>query len=129
MTSCATPAVWNGQGVEITNPAHYQAGLRALQLGVGEALVLRVERLEGALSYGQLKYWHGYVVGPLVEWTGDHDWRLYLKAMFLPEGKHSLTELSYAEMRAFTEHSEAWARQWCPEAYWEERDARLQLHR
>ncbi len=78
---------------------------------------IRIEPEEDAIKYGQYKYFHGYVLEPLVNWTGDHDWRLYLKAMFLPDGKTSLTELNYEEMRAFTEQAEAFTRAICPEAY------------
>ena len=85
--------------------------------GEGTALSIRIEPEGDAKKYGQLKYWHGYVVLPLVEFTGDAEWPLYLKAMFLPDGKTGLTDLDYEEMRSFSEQSEAWARMACPEAY------------
>lgn len=113
----STPAVWTNGKLELINPRAYQQGLKKMQLADREAVVVRIEREQDAKTYGQMKYWHGYVLAPLVDYTGDHDWRLYLKAMFLPEGKHSLTELTYDEMRAFTEQCEAWAREHCPEAY------------
>jgi hypothetical protein len=89
----------------------------AKKWGDGCVLTIRIEPAEEAVRYGQYKYWHGYVLAPLIEYTGDQDWRLELKAMFLPDGKHSLTELTHDEMQAFTEQSEAWARERCPEAY------------
>jgi hypothetical protein len=112
-------AVWNAdlKNVVLTDAASFHARLRKVGFGNGEALTIRVEREADARTYAQLKYWHGYVLAPLVEYTGDHDWRLYLKAMFLPDGKTSLTELDYEEMLAFTEQSEAWARAECPMAY------------
>jgi len=85
--------------------------------GEGTALSIRIEPEGDAKKYGQLKWWYGYVVRPLVEYTGDAEWPLYLKAMFMPEDKTSLTELGYDEMKTFSEESEAWARVACLEAY------------
>jgi hypothetical protein len=70
-----------------------------------------------AITAGQRKYFYGYIVEPLVNFTGDPDWALELKAMFMPDGKTSLTQLTYDEMRTFSEQCESWARQRCPEAY------------
>lgn len=112
-------ATWNAdlQKPVLCDADRYYGQLRRMKFGEGEALTIRVEREADARTYAQLKYWHGYVLAPLVEYTGDHDWRLYLKAMFLPDGKTSLTECDYEELRAFTEQSEAWARSECPMAY------------
>lgn len=90
---------------------------RAKQWGEGRALQIRIEPEEDAKTYGDVKYWWGYVVEPLVRYTGDPEWHLYLKAMFLPEGKTSLTQLSHEEMRLVIDKSEVWARTVCPEAY------------
>jgi len=111
--------VWNSElgKVVLTDATLYHRQLKRMGFGDGEALTIRVEREADAKTYGQLKYFHGYVLTPLVEYTGDHDWKLYLKAMFLPDGKTSLSELTYEEMRAFTEQAEAFARAEVPQAY------------
>lgn len=116
-THVTAQGFWQDGKLVLADATLFVNQLKRAKFGSGEALIVRVEREEDARTYGQLKYFHGYVLEPLVNWTGDHDWRLYLKVMFLPDGKQSLTELNYEEMRAFIEQAEAFARGACPEAY------------
>ncbi len=119
MNSLTVAAVVQDGKIRIVDEDFYRtrAARMAKQWGDGASLTVRIEPEDEAIKYGQLKYWHGYVLQPLVEYTGDHDWRVYLKLMFLPDGKTSLTQLTYDEMRAFTEQTEAWAHEMCAEAY------------
>lgn len=119
MNALVIAATVNDGRVHIVDEAFYRTRVEraAKKWGEGCALTIRIEPEADAKTYGQLKYFHGYVLQPLIEYTGDYDWKLYLKFMFLPEGKTSLSQLNYDEMRAFTEQAEAYARTECPEAY------------
>jgi SpoVK/Ycf46/Vps4 family AAA+-type ATPase len=59
------------------------------------------------------------VYGPVVDYTGYSKTELHLmaKALFMPEGKTSLTELNREELREYTEHVERWLREECADAY------------
>ena len=94
-----------------------RAARAAKKWGNGTALKVRIEPEQDAKTYGQLKYFHGYVLAPMVEYTGDVDMKLEMKLRFLEDGQTSLADLDYEQMKAFTEKAEAWARTVCPEAF------------
>jgi hypothetical protein len=108
---------WDGERIRLDDRRTMEKALAGMKLSAGEGVVVTVMREEEAVRVHQYKYWHGYVLEPLVEYTGDQDYRLELKARFMPAEKVSLTQLTYTEMKRFIEESEAWARTMCPEAY------------
>jgi len=105
--------------IAMVNEADYRrrSAKAAGKWGDGAALIIRIETEEDAKAYGQLKYFFGYIVEPMEEFTGDTDWALRFKTMFMPDEKTSLTQLSYDEMAMVNQKSEAYARMMCPEAF------------
>lgn len=112
-------AVWTGTAVKVCEPAQFVRDLRRAKWGDGQMLVVRVEPPEDALTEGQRRHYFGHIVAPLSEWNGDFraDWHLLLKSMFMPEGKTSITQLSYDEMQTYTEQCEVYAHTSHPDAF------------
>lgn len=105
--------------LKLDDEAAYKAAIRRLQLGEGEAVVIRVEREADAYTYQALKHYWGFIVTPVSEHTGYHKQEVHqlLKAECLVEGKTSITELSGEEFQLYREAAEQTARTWCPEAF------------
>lgn len=101
------------------DPGAYQRDLRKMTLGEGEEVEIRIMRKEDAYTYGAIKHYWGYIIRPLSEWNGNFptEWHLMLKAMFLPEGKTSIAELSADELRTYKEQCEVYAHTAHPEAF------------
>ena len=92
----------------------------AKQWGDGCCLKVRIEPEDEAAVHGDFKYLFGYVLGPVAEETGHTQQELLLmaKLQFLPDdGRTSLTQLNREELRAFTESTEQWLREECPDAF------------
>lgn len=87
--------------------------------GDGCALKIRIEPEEDARSWGQHKHFFGHVVEPLSEWNGEFpdEWEVRLKLMFMPEGKTSITQLSWKEFDTFIRRCEVYAYTAHPEAF------------
>ena len=97
----------------------YRQQLRRMQLEDGEEAQIRIERPEDAYTYGQIKHYWGHLVTPFCEYTGytHHEAHLMLKALYLPDGKTSITELCRDELKAYTESCEQYLREEVPEAW------------
>lgn len=88
--------------------------------GDGAMLRCRIEPIEDAIAYQQMKGYFGHVVGPIAEYTGYRKDEVHtmLKAQFMPDdGRTSITQLSYEEMSAYKEACEQWARTSIPDAF------------
>ena len=87
--------------------------------GAGTAVKLRIEPEDEAYTYGQIKHYYGHLVSPLSEWNGEFmdEWHLRLKAMFMPEGKTSLTQLNREEFATYIRQCEVYAHTAHPEAF------------
>lgn len=100
---------------------HYRARrqLAAKKWGDGCALTIRIEPEEEAWRYADAKHYYGHLVTPVAEFTGEtkHDVHLRLKALYLPDGKTSITELDREEFKAFLEAVEQGIREDLPEAW------------
>jgi hypothetical protein len=116
-THVTAAAFWDGDKLQLADVVTYRAGLRRMKLGQGEEVVIRVERPEDAYTYGQLKHYYGHLVGPVVEYTGDTDWHRMLKAMFLHDGKTSLTQCDRDELDLYIKAVEQYLYERIPEAF------------
>lgn len=102
-------AVWDGEAQRlhlaeqaITN----ERVRRKFKPGAGESFVVLVMRPEDAIALSQYKHLYGHLYTPVAENTGETvaDVHLRMKAAHFPDdGRTSLTELSRAEMKAYTE--------------------------
>lgn len=112
-------AVVDAGKIRILDEDYYRtrASRAAKKWGDGTPLKVRIEPEPDAKTHAQLKYFHGYVLEPMVNYTGDIDMKLQMKFMFLADWQTSLADLSYEEMKVFTEKAQAWARTVCPEAF------------
>ncbi|MEQ1726756.1 MAG: hypothetical protein ABL982_00130 [Vicinamibacterales bacterium] len=86
----------------------YQRALASRHWPEGTELTLRVEPAAEAWRHSDMKHLFGHFIAPLAEETSGSviETKEMLKALFMPEGKSSLTELSREELRAFTDHVE-----------------------
>lgn len=119
-SSLVVAAVVRDGDVHVTDSYYASRRKRfAKSVGDGVFLRIRIEPKDEAVAYGQIKFYFGRIVGPLVEHTGyrQDEWHLMLKSQFLQEGKTSITELSHDEMRDYIEACEQWARETLPEAF------------
>lgn len=116
-THVTANATWTGEKLELDDVDRYRRDLRSLKLGVGEVVVVRVERIEDAYTYGQLKHYYGHLIAPVVEYTGDPDWHRMLKAMFLQDGKTSLTQCDRDELDHYIKAVEGYLNDRIPEAF------------
>lgn len=89
--------------------------------GVGRALIARIEPEDEAWRHGDTKYLFGHLYEPVVRYgeTGytKNELHLVCKAEWMPEGKHSLTQLNHGEMREFIELTEKWLREQFPKCF------------
>lgn len=95
---------------------HYEERKRrkAKSWGDGCALKIRIEPADEAAKYHQFKHLFGHLIGPTAKRTGDtkSDLETRLKGYFLPDdGRVSLTELNYEEMKDFIESVEQYIRE------------------
>jgi len=118
-TALVVSAVVRDGKVSILDEGAYrtQATKAAAKWGSGTMLTLRIEPEDEARRREQDRFYFGYIVAPLVEYTGDAEMHLLIKAMFMPAEKRSLTDLSYDEMKEYIARAEAWARTTVPEAF------------
>lgn len=121
MSAVTASAVFTAGRVQLVDEFTYRACIKRAgkKWGEGAALVVRVEPEEDAQTHGQRKHYFGHVVTPLSEWNGDFlsDWHLLLKSMFMPDGKTSLTQLNYDEMREYIQQCEVYAHTTHPDAF------------
>lgn len=114
-------AVVRNGDVHVTDSYYASRRKRAAKAwGDGVFLRIRIEPKDEAVAHYQFKHLYGHVFEPVAESTGHTSAELCLmaKAKFMPDdGRTSLTELSYEEMRAFSEQTEQWLREECPEAF------------
>lgn len=110
---------WDGRKVVLDSDDAYRQEVARLELGVGERVTIRIERPEDARKYHQLKFLYGYVYEPVYKDTGQSTLELHAmcKALFMPEGKLSTLDLSYAEMDEFVRHAERYLRERMPESF------------
>lgn len=120
MSALIVPAVVRDGDVHVC-AANYSTRRKraAKRWGDGCSLTIRIEPEEDAYTYGQIKHYYGHIVSPLSEWNGEFlsEWHLRLKAMFMPEGKTSITQLNRAELEEFTRQCEVYAHTSHPEAF------------
>lgn len=129
MTHIQARGVFVGGEVRIIADHAYRRDLQRAERrwAEGEALTLWISTEEDGLRYSQLKHYYGHLVTPLAQDCGytKTEQDLMLKAMFLPEGKTSLTQLTYDEMDDYSKTVESFIREERPEAlgrcnYWRE---------
>lgn len=112
-------AAWTGTGLRFAHKQDYRDQVTAMKLRAGEEVVIRIERPEDAVRYGQYKYLFGVVFRSAADVSGHTEQELCLmaKAKYMPKGKSSLTQLSKDEMDLFTKASEQWLREELPDAF------------
>jgi len=102
-------AVWDGEEhrLHLADQAITNAAVRRkFKPGNGESFVLLIMRPEDAVAWAAYKHLYGHLYTPVAENTGETvaDVHLRMKAAHYPDdGRSSLTELSRAEMKAYTE--------------------------
>ena len=91
----------------------------AKRWGDGTALKIRIEPEEEAAKHHQFKHYYGHIVSPLSEWNGEFEaeWHQRLKALFMKDGKTSLTQLNYEEFATYIRECEVYAHTAHPEAF------------
>lgn len=111
MPHVVSEATWTGERLELSDPAGYKAQLKRMKLGAGERLIVRVERVEDAITEWQRRYYFGACIRPLSEYTGftEPEMHLMVKTACMPPDKTSITELSKEEMRLFIDAVQRWA--------------------
>lgn len=113
-------AVVSDGEIRVTDPAYKTRRHKwAKRIGEGVILTIRVEPKEDAIAYGQMKHYYGHLITPVSDYTGEtkHEVHVRMKALFLPDGKTSITELNHQEMKDYTEAVEQHMREECPEAW------------
>jgi hypothetical protein len=112
-------AVWTGTKVEMRDPVVFVAQIRRAKFGTGQALTVRVEPEDEAWRYSDLKHLFGHVYQPVVDYSGYTKVELHemAKALHMPEGKTSLTQLNREELKDYTAAVEQWLREECGDAY------------
>src|SRR5262245_17559488 len=102
-------AVWNDetQRLQLADPFVANESIRRkFKPGAGESFVVLVMRPEDSIALGQYKHLYGHLYAPVAARTGETvaDVHLRMKASHFPDdGRSSLTQLSRAEMKAYTE--------------------------
>jgi hypothetical protein len=92
----------------------------AKKIGDGVVLKIRIEPADEAIRYHQLKHLFGHIFAPTSKQTGETvaDVAVRMKVAFMPDdGRTSLTELNYDELKAFTEAVEQDIRENDPESW------------
>ena len=120
MSALVIDAVVRDSDIHVTDSFYKTRRVKAAKgWGDGCALKIRIEPEDEAYTYGQIKHLFGHVYEPLSEWNGDFktDWHLMLKAMFIPEGKTSLTQLNRQELDDYIRQCEVYAHTAHPEAF------------
>lgn len=107
---------------------HAQLRKAAAAWGDGRALLIRVEPEDEAWRYSDVKHLFGHIYDPVIKHaeTGYTKTELHMisKALWMPEGKTSLLQLSRAELREYSDLVEKWLREEFPSAF-EEIDQRV----
>lgn len=112
-------AVFTDGRLRLLDEFAFRAGVQRMKLGDGEEVLIYVARADEAVRHYQYKHLFGHVFRPVADVSGHTERELYVmaKALFMPEGKTSLTELTFEEMDIFTKESEQWLREEMPEAF------------
>lgn len=116
-------ASWNAdrESLVLDDPGIYRAGLKRMKLGAGERVVIHVEREQDAIAAHQRKFYFGHIIRPLVDANigyAQDEWHEMFKGAFMPDdGRTSITQLTYDEMRAFSERCEQYARERFSDAF------------
>lgn len=125
-------AVWDGeqQRLHLADQAITNAAVRRkFKPGDGESFVVLVMRPEDSITWGDFKHLYGHLYAPVSRRTGETvaEVHVRMKAAFMPDdGRTSITELSRAEMKAFTESVEQDIRENDPDS-WEDCVAAMAL--
>lgn len=119
--SITAPAFWKGGQVVVADSVVYHAKLRKAGFGEGEALVVRVEREEEAAKHGHYKHLFGHLLAPASEKTGYTvtELKADFKALYLPDGMTSLTEMSAVQFEDFNRSVEQHIREQFPSDAWD----------
>jgi hypothetical protein len=104
-------AAWDGEKLRLTDPVVFNASMRRLKPGDGEAFVIRVEREADAKRHHQLKWYYGFVVKQCVEKTGYPvpEMDAIFRAQFMPGDVETLSLMSYEQMEDFNRQCEQYA--------------------
>ena len=111
MTHVTAKGSWDGARIRFADRASFDAHVRRMKLGEGEAVVIRVEREADAKRYHQLKWYFGYIVKQCSEHTGYPvpELDVMFRALFLPPDVETLSLMPYEHMRDFLLQCEHYA--------------------
>lgn len=119
-TALLVDAVVRDGDIHVTDPLYKTRRQRyARKVGEGVCLRIRIEPEDEAYTYGQIKHYYGHLISPVSEFTGETkaDVHLRMKALYMPDGKTSLTELNREQMESYIESVSQHLREEIPEAW------------
>jgi hypothetical protein len=107
--------------IEIVDRDFYLTRSARFAKKVGDGCMLRILIMEEeeAAKHSHYKHLFGHLLGPASEFNGDtvDEWKERVKALFLPDGMVSLTEMSAVQFEGFNKSVEQYIRENLPEAW------------
>ena len=96
-------ATATGGKFALNDQAAFWNAVKAREFGDGEELVVMVMTPEEAARHGHHKHLHGFLLTPVSNYTGEPVTELKneMKALYLPDGMTSTTEMSAAQFEEF----------------------------